>query len=427
MSAGARPGLLRVSLGLLPLQLVLRAAEASLPIFFSAWFGRSRATDAFTLLWALFGLAGALVFSAFQDSALAPVLIGIAARDARAAQRFVGAVLGRTLAYGGALALLCGLAGLAVARVVTGDAWPSLVVPFAALLVATGARTLFAGVLNAEERYRAAPLATALGSLVAIAAVAALHDAIGTAAAPVGLLAGELLAAAVLWSAAGAPSPNLDRPLELGTLARLVGAEIGGNVVARLNPVADQIVAATFLAGGGATLLRYAGDLALAPTSLLQAALLSVLLSRLSRSAVAGDRVAVAATVRRTLAVVVPLLAAAALVVGLVRAPLCALAFAHGAMDGAAVAQMADVVPAFLVGVPGFGALLVLARAHVALQNSRILPRVGLVSAATNLALDLALVGPLGLFGIALATSITSTVVAAVFAVALRRRLREAP
>src|SRR5262249_53415214 len=179
----SRPGLLRVSLGLLPLQIVLRGAEAALPIFYSAWFGRSSATDAFTLLWALFGLAGALVFSAFQDSALAPILIGIAARDPRAAKRFVGAVLGRVLVFGGSLACLCGVVALTVARVVTGDAWPGLVLPFVALLVATGVRTLCAAVLNAGDRYRPAPLATALGSVIALGSVAATHRAIRIAAA----------------------------------------------------------------------------------------------------------------------------------------------------------------------------------------------------------------------------------------------------
>jgi len=421
-------GIARTSLGLLPPQLVLRAGEAALPLLFAAWFGHSEATDAFTLLWAIFGLAGALVFSAFQDSALAPVLIGLAARDAAAAPRFVGAVLGHTLAGGAALAVVCGAAAAIAVRATTGAAWPEMVLPFAALLVVTAVRTLHAAVLNAFERYRVVPVASAVGAAVAIAVVALLRRALGVAAAPVGLLAGEAAAALIVRVAAGAvlgavPRPSLARPTELGALGRLLGSEVAGNAIGRLNPVVDQLVAAAAVASGGATLLRYSGDLALLPTSLLQAALLSVLLSRLAQSAEAGDVAAVARTVRRTLLVVVPLLSLAAALLYVVRRPLFALAFAHGAMGEAGAAQMADVAPAFLVGVPAFGALLVLARAHVALRNSRILPRVAVVSATTNLALDLVLVGPLGLSGVALATSLTSAVVAMVFAVALVRRL----
>jgi len=424
-----------IMLRLAPLSLVARAGEALLPILLAAWFGRSRATDVYWFCWACFTLAGSLVFSAYQDSALIPIVVGERTAAPARLPALIGALTGNTLAYGSGLALVVALATLGGLRLRYAGEDLALALrlapPLALGLVALSLRTCYGAVLSAEHAFAVAPVASALAMASNLALVGAIRGPFGVLAIPLGALAGELVATGVLIRALARRGlwarPTLARPEALERFRRLVGFEVVGNAITRLNPVIDQWIAGLAGVIGGGTLLRYAGDLALAPTSLLQAALLSVLLSRLSRSAVAGDRVAVAATVRRTLAVVVPLLAAAALVVGLVRAPLCALAFAHGAMDGAAVAQMADVVPAFLVGVPGFGALLVLARAHVALQNSRILPRVGLVSAATNLALDLALVGPLGLFGIALATSITSTVVAAVFAVALRRRLREAP
>jgi peptidoglycan biosynthesis protein MviN/MurJ (putative lipid II flippase) len=61
----------------------------------------------------------------------------------------------------------------------------------------------------------------------------------------------------------------------------------------------------------------------------------------------------------------------------------------------------------------------VLARAHVARQNSRIMPGMGALNAACNALLNLAFVGRLGLSGIALSTSITYLVVAVVFWVRL--------
>jgi peptidoglycan biosynthesis protein MviN/MurJ (putative lipid II flippase) len=62
-----------------------------------------------------------------------------------------------------------------------------------------------------------------------------------------------------------------------------------------------------------------------------------------------------------------------------------------------------------------FGALLVLARAHVAAQNSAIMVGMGLLNAGLNAALNVALAPSMGLEGIALSTSCTSAVVAAVF------------
>jgi putative peptidoglycan lipid II flippase len=105
-------------------------------------------------------------------------------------------------------------------------------------------------------------------------------------------------------------------------------------------------------------------------------------------------------------------LLAATVVVYVLRGPLTRLVFLHGAMDAAAVAEMTALLPWYLVGLLPFGLLLVLARAHIALQNSRIMMSMGLLNAATNLVLDVALVGPLGLRGVALATSVTHAVVA---------------
>jgi putative peptidoglycan lipid II flippase len=88
---------------------------------------------------------------------------------------------------------------------------------------------------------------------------------------------------------------------------------------------------------------------------------------------------------------------------------------------------MADILPWALVGVPPFGALLVLARAHVALQNSRIMPSMGVLNATLNLVLNAVFVRFLGLSGILLSTSVTYVVVAAVFWLRLPASARAAP
>ena len=92
-------------------------------------------------------------------------------------------------------------------------------------------------------------------------------------------------------------------------------------------------------------------------------------------------------------------------------------------MDWAGVERMAHLLPYHLVGLAPFGALLVLARAHVAVQNSRIMLAMGVLNAALNAGLNLAFLPWLGLEGIALSTSCTYAVVALVFAILLERRL----
>jgi putative peptidoglycan lipid II flippase len=205
-------------------------------------------------------------------------------------------------------------------------------------------------------------------------------------------------------------------------ILRLVRFEVVGSLVTRINPVIDQLMSRVARVLGGGTILLYATNIASLPTSVLQATLFPVFLTRLSEEA--SSPPTFSRTTIRTLVVVVSSLAACAILACLVRVPLCRLLFLHGAMDEAGVERIADIVPFALLGVPPFGALLLLARAHVALQNSRIMPSMGLLNASCNAVLDLALVGRLGLAGIALATSVTYIVVAVVFWIRLMKALR---
>jgi putative peptidoglycan lipid II flippase len=191
-------------------------------------------------------------------------------------------------------------------------------------------------------------------------------------------------------------------------------------VIARLNPVADQWAAGLVGLVGGGTLIRYADDVALSPTSMLQSVLFAVLMADLARHLVDGRRDRVRATLYRTLAVTLALLAVVAAVLVAIRRPLCRLLFLHGAMDAAAVEQLAGLLPWYLVGLPPYGALLVLARAHVAVGNTRVMFSTALCHVALNLGLNILLVWRLGLAGVALSTTLTHTVIGALLWVRLQ-------
>jgi putative peptidoglycan lipid II flippase len=216
---------------------------------------------------------------------------------------------------------------------------------------------------------------------------------------------------------------TLERPEPVRRIARLVASEVGGSAVTRVNPVVDQLVAGVAGIAGGGTLLKLSADVASVPTSLLQAALLPVLLTHLSEDFAAAELSRLRSTLARVLATVVALLAGATAVIWLARGPLVSAVFAHGAMDPAGVDRLIRLLPYQLVGVVPFGVLLVLARAHVAMQNSRIMVSMGVLNACLNAGMNVALLRPLGLEGLALATSVTHSVVALVFAMRLHKRL----
>src|SRR5581483_404278 len=95
-------------LGLLPLQIVLKGVEAAFPLLLAVWFGRSDRTDVYTFAWAVFALAGSLVFSAFQDSAVVPVLAEVKLTAPALVPVVRGSLLAHTLAIGSALAAAVG-------------------------------------------------------------------------------------------------------------------------------------------------------------------------------------------------------------------------------------------------------------------------------------------------------------------------------
>lgn len=423
------PALARTALGLLPLQAVLRGGEALLPIGLAAFFGRSRETDLYYLLASYFVFAASIVTGAFQDSAVVPVLIEVADGPRAELRRTAGSLLGHTLAIGGAVAFGLGTIAAAFASVAAPLRTLALELIFFMSLgtLASSVRAFYVGLLNAQGAFRAHPIGSGLGMGLTWIVLFLGRQALGVRVVPVAMLAGEGLAIAVLRSLTVRLlgfrlTPSLHRSEPIRRILALVRLELTGSLITRVNPLIDQLMAGLAGVVGGGTLVRYASDVAALPTSLLQATLFPVLLTRLSHEASRPSDLV--ATTRRTLTVVCTLLALLAASLIVVRGPLCALLFARGAMDPTGVARIASILPWAVAGSVPFGALLVLARAHVALQNSRIMPSMGLLNSVLNALFNAALVGLLGLSGIALSTSLTYAAVALVFWSRLQRRVR---
>jgi putative peptidoglycan lipid II flippase len=303
-----------------------------------------------------------------------------------------------------------------------------MVPPFCLYLVAMSTRAFFGTLCTVEKQFVIQPIASFLGMLTNVAILAATHTSPGISFVPVASLAGEIVAASVLALLAIRTLGLeirlcLDRPPALRTFARLASAEVGGGAVTRVNPVVDQLMAGLTAVAGGGTLLRYSGDVATLATSLLQASLLPVLMSHLAEDFTRRDLRTIRRTVVRALLSVCGLLLLAALALYVVRLPLLRLVFLRGEMDAAGVERMAHILPYHLVGLAPFGALLVLARAHVATKNGSIMISMGILNATTNALGNLVLMRFLGLEGIALSTSIMQGVIAVVFWFRFEKRL----
>ena len=425
-AAAGPPSMVRTALALLPLQAVFRGGEALWPLLLAAWFGRSAGTDLYYLLAAYFVFVGAVITGMFQDSGAVAVLIEVESSAPASFRAVAGSLLGHTLAAGSALALGMG----SVAAAVGWFACPAraLAVELVALMsigmTAVSVRAFYVGVLNARGVFSAHPLASGIGMALTWALLLLSRRALGVRSIPFSLLMGEMLAIALLASFTRRRLglrlvPSLVRSEPIRRIFALTRLEVAGSLITRINPLIDQLMAGIAGVVGGGTLVQYAGEVASLPTSVLQATLFPVLLRRLALEA--GHTRQFRATTRRTmLTVVVSLALFSTALVGF-RTPLCRILFLRGEMDLAGVARITDILPWALAGAAPFGALLVLARAHVARQNSRIMPSMGALNATLNVVFNALFVGPLGLSGIALSTSLTYFVVAVVFWVRLPR------
>jgi putative peptidoglycan lipid II flippase len=422
----------RTTLLVLPAQIGFRALEATLPLLYAYWFGRGDATDVYYFAWAVFAFSGSLVFSMHQDSSLVPILAEEKLLRPAGLPRLRGSLLAHTWLVGGLIAALVGAGALVWFRIRYDDASfavaARMVPPFCAYLVAMSTRTFFSTLCVVERQFFIQPIASFLGMLANVGILAATHAKLGISIVPVASLAGEVIATLVLARFAIRELDLrvelcFDRPPALRAFARLASSEVGGGAVTRVNPVVDQLMAGLTAVAGGGTMLRYSGDVATLPTSLLQAALLPVLMSHLAEDFARRDLVTIKRTVNRALLTVCGLLLLACALLFAVRGPLLRLIFLHGQMDAAGVERMAQLLPYHLVGLAPFGALLVLARAHVATRNGSIMISMGILNAGTNVIGNLVLLRVLGLEGLALSTSLVQLVVAVVFWFRFRARL----
>jgi hypothetical protein len=145
-----------------------------------AWFGRSRSTDLYYFGWAFFQLVGSVLFAAYQDSAVVPILTEARLAGTRSLETITGSLLAHTAVVGGALSIGASTFAFAVVRISYGREDVELaarVIPiFGAFLVVLGFRSFLDAWLVVEQRFFVSPLGRGAGAAVMLGVVAALHD-----------------------------------------------------------------------------------------------------------------------------------------------------------------------------------------------------------------------------------------------------------
>jgi putative peptidoglycan lipid II flippase len=287
--------------------------------------------------------------------------------------------------------------------------------------------TLFAGILNANNRFAAAAGAPILLnlSIVATLLLAPLFSDVGHAAAWGVLLAGIAIVLLVGGDAEAhgvgirLRMPSLNEPTR--RFLKALGPAIIGAGGVQLALFADTLIA-SFLPTGALSALYYADRINQLPIGVVGIAVGTVLLPEMARRLAAGDERGAASAQARgiqlALLLTIPCAVAAVVIPDLIMRAL----FARGAFTAADAAAAGATLAAYSIGLLPFVLMRSFTAPFYARGDTATPVKAALLAAAINIALKVVLMGPLAQVGLALATSVGAWVNLSLLAYFARRQ-----
>lgn len=289
------------------------------------------------------------------------------------------------------------------------------------------------GMLNALRHFFVPALSPALfnvGAIVAAIAVVplmpsmGLHPATGLA---VGTLLGGFLQFIVQWPALRKEGFRFRfdlAPRDSGVrdvLLMMVPSTVGLAAV-QVNLFVNTILA-TGEGTGAVAVLNYSFRLMYLPIGLFGVSVASASLPALSADANRGDLPAMRRTFSAGMRLMLMLNVPATIGLMALATPIVALIFERGAFTPADTAATAAALLCYAPGLLGYSAVKLASPAFYALRDARTPVTVSILSMVVNIALNVALVGPLGYRGLAIGTALAAMFNATALVVLLRRRL----
>ncbi len=289
---------------------------------------------------------------------------------------------------------------------------------------------LMGAVLNAYEKFAAAAAAPVVLNMVLIGAALGWHLVAATPAH--GLAWGVAVAGVLQFAFVGTALtrhgfhirlrvPRLTP--EVRRLLRLMLPVAFGAGIYQINVLVDMVIG-SLLPSGAISYLYYADRVNQLPLGVIGIAVATALLPLMSRQIRAGAETEAIASQNRAIEFAAFLTLPAAIAMIVVAEPIIAGLFGRGAFGSTEQTATAMALAAFAVGLPAHVGVKVLATAFFAREDTATPVKIGACALVVNVVLNLALMGPFGHVGIALATSVASWFNASMLAWLLHRRGR---
>lgn len=426
----ASRSVLRVVSGLVPVTVATQALSLASSLALGLVLGANDQTDAYYLALSVPVLTYATLLGATSQTAI-PTLTDVddhAEGFTRAASELVTIVVAAAVVLTLAVTVA---AALALPVLVGGSAHLTgltRIMTFELAPYAVGGATVgvLTAVLAVRGRYAAAIAVGGCEPLAKVVLVVLLGHAIGAQALVAGSLIGSAVSACALWAVlrrAGVAVSLLRRPgTEMARrMAKLGVPMIAASSVLQVNPLIDR-VAASGLAHGSVTVMELGYRVFAAPIALISTLLANPLtVTWAARRAEHGWTVLSRSVTRGVTALTI--LLPPVLVVGIVlRTHVVGLLYSGGAYTHHDIEQTGAVVGMLLVGCPAQLLISLLATLFLVQLDTVFPMKVAFANVVLNAVLDIALRGPLRTAGIALSTTVTMTILAAVYVAGARAR-----
>lgn len=202
---------------------------------------------------------------------------------------------------------------------------------------------------------------------------------------------------------------------------KVLGPAALGAGLTQISLFMDTLIA-SMLPTGTVSYLYYADRLNQLPLGVIGVAVGTVLLPRLSRQLRSGDVAGASYSQNRAIEITLILTLPAVAAFLSIALPLIEGLFRRGAFTDADARATAAVLQAYACGLPAFVLIRNLVPGFYAREDTATPVRIAVAAVAANVALKLALMGPLGAMGLALATSVSAWVNCLLLALVLQRR-----
>jgi putative peptidoglycan lipid II flippase len=426
----------------------------AIPFFVAAWFGIGSDTDAFFFAYGLVLLLAG-VFFPVVEAVIVPFITEIKSQNESEVKNFVGTTLVMSIAGLAALGALFFLITKPLLAAVSEfpqdslDLISRLLLETSPLLLLLVGTSLLSGVLNAYRLFSLPAISPAVRAAVALTVIFALKDRVGVHSIALGYVLGELTRFIVLFIYATKknmvpPIASIKLDSRVFEFLRIASYQVAGMAILAFNPVVDKTMA-SWLAPGSVSILEYSDRLYEIPITLITRGLFVVLLSHWSiyfyqglksgpgrNSGLKADSdLKRSSDFRRTVVNTARIVGFGAVVLSalliLLREQLAGLVYGHGEFDKESVTAVSTVWGIYLLGLGPTMFGRVFGRAHLVLKNTKVLMLSGMMNFVLNIALNLVLIRPLGLYGLALSTTITYSAVAMALMVTFLRGVSATP